>query len=58
VTPYLAVPGRYVKESGFQIISAGRDGLFGPGGTNNPATGVGEDDMIHTQKEVAGAGIQ
>jgi len=58
VRPYLASPGRYVKEQGFQIISAGRDGMFGPGGADNPATGVGADDMIHTQKEVAGAGIQ
>ena len=33
--------GRFINANGFQIISAGRDGLFGPGGSWNPSAGYG-----------------
>ena len=43
-------PIRFVEAAKFQIISAGRDGLFGPGGAWSPATAativkVGQDDQ-------------
>jgi prepilin-type N-terminal cleavage/methylation domain-containing protein len=56
VAPYLS-SGRPVNENGFQIISAGKDKVFGPGGTNLPATGDGEDDQAQFSKAVLGAGI-
>lgn len=56
VAPYVS-GGRPVNESGFQIISAGKDKQFGPGGTNLPATGDGEDDQAHFAKGVLGSGL-
>jgi prepilin-type N-terminal cleavage/methylation domain-containing protein len=50
-------PLRFVNESGFQIISAGKDKTFGPGDANLPATGAGEDDQAQFSKAVLGAGI-
>ena len=43
-------PIRYVESTKFQIISAGRDGLFGPGGAWSPANAAmivnaGQDDQ-------------
>jgi prepilin-type N-terminal cleavage/methylation domain-containing protein len=55
VLPYTS-GGKFVNLKGFQIISAGRDGAFGPGGTNwTPGTGVyapgytpgGADDLAN-----------
>lgn len=56
VSPYLS-GGRAVNEKGFQIISAGRDKVFGPGGAVVPATGAGADDHAHFQKSLLGAGL-
>jgi prepilin-type N-terminal cleavage/methylation domain-containing protein len=43
---------------GFQIISAGKDAAFGPGGANLPATGAGEDDIANFSRATLGSGIQ
>jgi prepilin-type N-terminal cleavage/methylation domain-containing protein len=47
VSAYLqqTTPVNYYNSTTFQIISAGPDGVFGPGGTTLPATGAGSDDM-------------
>lgn len=59
VSPYqVQGGGRFVAQDGFQIISAGRNGRLGAGGATNPAIGDGEDDMINTQTEQAGAGVK
>ncbi len=34
--PYIEAPSRYINPNGFQIISAGADGLFGVGGGSPP----------------------
>jgi prepilin-type N-terminal cleavage/methylation domain-containing protein len=56
VSPYVesstAAGERYINPDGFQIISAGPDGVFGPGGTAwDPATGYGSgagaDDLAN-----------
>jgi prepilin-type N-terminal cleavage/methylation domain-containing protein len=48
-----------VNPSGYQIISAGQDGQFGPGGLwappASPATGVGADDQANFSGSVLGA---
>lgn len=41
VAPYKDPSGRFINPNGFQIICAGRDLTFGPGGTWNPQTGYG-----------------
>jgi hypothetical protein len=42
LVPYQYSPTQFVNANGFQIISAGKDGQFGPGGSFwNPATGYG-----------------
>jgi prepilin-type N-terminal cleavage/methylation domain-containing protein len=58
-SPYVGASGRFVNENGFQIISAGTDKTFGPGGTNVPATGSpgGEDDQANFSKTLLGGGI-
>jgi hypothetical protein len=56
VTPFQSGVN-YVNPSGFQIISAGNDRAFGPGGTNLPAVGVGEDDQANFSKVLLAAGI-
>jgi len=44
---------------GFQIISAGKDATFGPGGLGAlPATGAGEDDIANFSRAELGSGIQ
>jgi hypothetical protein len=40
---------QYTNPTGFQIISAGQDGQFGPGG-QLPATGVGADNLANFQQ--------
>jgi prepilin-type N-terminal cleavage/methylation domain-containing protein len=54
VSPFLE-GGRYIKEDSFQIISAGNDGQFGPGG-NLPAQSPAEaiDDQAHFQDTLLG----
>jgi prepilin-type N-terminal cleavage/methylation domain-containing protein len=45
--PYLQSTGVYMKPDSFQLLSAGPDGQWGPGGLYNPATlrgGTGADD--------------
>jgi len=39
MTPYVQPNGTYLKPDRYQIISAGKDKLFGPGGTWDPSTG-------------------
>jgi hypothetical protein len=56
VTPYVdpaTLKGKLID--GFQIISAGEDKLFGPGGANLPATGVGEDDIANFSQGTLGS---
>jgi hypothetical protein len=57
VAPYTN-NGRAVNERGFQLISAGYDGVFGGGG---PLPGVGTpggaDDQANFSKAVLGAGL-
>jgi prepilin-type N-terminal cleavage/methylation domain-containing protein len=53
----------YINPNGFQIISAGRNGLFGPGGQWNPATGYGSagpgaDDLANFSATYLGAAQQ
>lgn len=48
--PYMQSATEYVKPDSFQIISAGTDRTFGPGGLYNPATlatGAGRDDIAN-----------
>jgi hypothetical protein len=50
VQPYFHKPNDYVKSDSFQIISAGADKQFGPGGLYDPATiarGPGNDDLAN-----------
>ena len=52
VSPYMQSATLFMNPTGFQIISAGRNGKFGPGGLWNPATGVpsgspGADDQAN-----------
>ena len=57
VTPY-QYGGKYLNENGFQLISAGRDRRFGPGGTDLPATTpYGKDDQANFSRYVLGAGL-
>jgi len=55
VSPYV-FNGRAINEKGFQIISAGRDKTFGPGGVT-PPVGPGADDQAHFQRTLLGAGL-
>jgi len=41
IAPYSDPSGRFINPNGFQIISAGSDGLFGPGGGWDPIKGGG-----------------
>ena len=52
LTPYTSA-GRVMNESGFQIISAGRDKAFGTGGAL-PASGAGEDNQSNFSKFLLG----
>jgi prepilin-type N-terminal cleavage/methylation domain-containing protein len=55
-TPYTS-GGQFVNSSGFQIISAGKDRLFGAGGAVLPAAGVGADDQANFTKTLLSGGI-
>jgi prepilin-type N-terminal cleavage/methylation domain-containing protein len=60
VSPYQdPKTGKFINENSFQIISAGRDTVFGPGGTNLPATGSpgGTDDQANFSRALLGAGL-
>jgi prepilin-type N-terminal cleavage/methylation domain-containing protein len=59
VQPYRDVNGLFINGKGFQIISAGKDGLFGPGGPWNSTTGYGtgqpgSDDQSNFSGSVLG----
>jgi prepilin-type N-terminal cleavage/methylation domain-containing protein len=66
VAPYreptaTGAPVRFYKREGFQIISAGRDGVFGPGGVWTPAMGdtmpaAGRDDQSNFHPGLLGSG--
>jgi hypothetical protein len=68
VTPYSemanGVPtGKYMNKDNFQIISAGYDGVFGPGGPFDPSVGIGlvgpgVDDMTNFHPTVLGGGTK
>jgi prepilin-type N-terminal cleavage/methylation domain-containing protein len=47
--PYQAAAGKFINPKGYQIISAGKDGVFGPGGAWNGYGGgqPGSDDMAN-----------
>ena len=51
-----AAPVEFLHPSGFQIISAGADGIFGPGGLWNPATtpAAGCDDQANFHSGLLG----
>jgi prepilin-type N-terminal cleavage/methylation domain-containing protein len=58
VSPYKdPKTGKFINENSFQIISAGKDMAFGPGGTNLPSTGAGGDDQANFSKFLLGAGL-
>ncbi len=51
-------PVQFLNSNSFQIISAGKDGVFGPGGLWNPATGttgIGADDQSNFSANALGA---
>lgn len=59
VQPYYSSPGNYLKPDSFQIISAGADKQFGPGGLYDPAAiakGPGNDDMANFASGQLGSG--
>jgi prepilin-type N-terminal cleavage/methylation domain-containing protein len=56
VSPYFSQPGKFWMENSFQIISAGKDGQFGPGGQWPPAADPrAQDDMASFSKRILGA---
>jgi general secretion pathway protein G len=60
LTPYVLPTGQFINPNGFQIISAGKDSVFGIGGTWNPTTGYGpgqpgSDDIANFSQAVLGA---
>ena len=57
VKPY-QYGGKYLNENGFQLISAGRNRRFGPGGTDFPATTPdGDDDQANFSRSILGVGF-
>ena len=59
--PYVnTVNSQFTNPNTFQIISAGRNGMFGTSGWNpaNGATGAGADDQANFSAKVLGAGQQ
>jgi len=57
VRPY-QYGGKYLNENGFQLISAGRNRRFGPGGTDFPATTPdGDDDQANFSRSILGVGF-
>jgi len=59
VAPYQLSPNKFVNPGGFQIISAGADGLFGNPASWNPTTGTsdsnGRDDFANFSRRRLGA---
>lgn len=49
---------QYENADGFQLISAGRDEKFGPGGLWQNISGVGEDDLANFSPNALGGGKQ
>jgi prepilin-type N-terminal cleavage/methylation domain-containing protein len=63
IIPYQISTSRFANANGFQIISAGKDGVFGPGGLNwagapNGATAEGYDDMANFYPTLLGVAAQ
>jgi prepilin-type N-terminal cleavage/methylation domain-containing protein len=66
VSPYFTATApymQYVLPNDFQIISAGNNGVFGPGGLWNPSAGLGAggapgDDQANFSKNLLGAPAQ
>lgn len=58
LTPYIS-NNAYLNPSGFQIISAGKDMFFGPGGAAFGGGGfdIGADDQANFSKSLLGGGI-
>jgi prepilin-type N-terminal cleavage/methylation domain-containing protein len=62
--PYMASVGTFVNQNGFQILSAGKNGVFGPGGSVwNPTLGygsggAGSDDLSNFSATYLGAAQQ
>ncbi len=60
ITPYQISSTRFANPTGFQIVSAGRDGVFGPGGlawagaTGGGATQAGADDLANFHPTLLG----
>jgi general secretion pathway protein G len=60
LSPYMTPAGKFINPKGFQIISAGRDGVFGPGGPWNgygpwTAANPGGDDLANFSSSVLGS---
>jgi prepilin-type N-terminal cleavage/methylation domain-containing protein len=58
--PYIDPTGKWMNAGTFQILSAGRDGVFGPGGVFNPASGLSgpntaKDDQSNFSPRVLGS---
>jgi general secretion pathway protein G len=63
VTAYQDTSGRFINPNTYQIISAGKDGNFGPGGSWDPARGyglgqAGSDDMANFSQVILGAPLK
>jgi prepilin-type N-terminal cleavage/methylation domain-containing protein len=66
ILPFTDPTGRFINPNGYQIISAGRDGFFGPGGMWNPTNpglssgyqtgGSGADDQANFSRSLLGVG--
>jgi prepilin-type N-terminal cleavage/methylation domain-containing protein len=60
VSPYFATNNgvsTFFNPAGVQIISAGKDTIFGPGGTLPPSNEYGFDDVANISKTLLGGGI-
>lgn len=60
VSPYMQSTSTFFNPQGFQVISAGKDTFFGPGGllvNGKPAGETGFDDVTNISKTVMGGGI-
>jgi prepilin-type N-terminal cleavage/methylation domain-containing protein len=59
LTPYYSniATNTFINPQGFQIISSGKDGFFGYGGTVPPSTAEGYDDQANFSKTSLGGGI-
>jgi hypothetical protein len=59
-TPYFTATGVYTNPNTYQVISAGKDGVFGTAGwtPSNGATGYGADDQANFSANLLGVGQQ